>query len=225
MPFTTSSSRKRGAFTNSSRQPQPAPATPEASSVAAHAKPLTCEPCPSSSDSAPDALPSSVACATFGPSWGWLPSSPESITPTSARWPVLMSQASGKPARTNAHWSGVPGGPERSWAVSEGSLGRRRKSRDHSGETLSTRGFSRSRASAEAGPSTVAIPSRGAPRPATLAPARATIALTAEDRAAVPGSSKTTRWRPVGSAPAAGEAPARASARATRATRRTRTTP
>ena len=125
---------------------------------------------------------------------------PESMIPTIAPEPVVTSQAAGNPDRASHHWTGVPGGASDCCWVRPGSFGSRRKSRRHSAETLSTAGSPRRRAIAAAGPSTVAMPSAGSPRPARSTPVRAITAPRADAERAVEARSNTTSQRPVGSA-------------------------
>ena len=202
------------------RQSQPAPAVATPSLVAAHARPLTWVPCPSSSMVAPggrsDRRPSSAASGRApggrrrSPSRGSQRSHP-------GRWSHPRRRESAR-AQGPTGSGAPPGRPpcSVSGVASAGSFGTRRKSRFHSGDTARIRESRRKRERAAAGPRTVAIPREGTPRPALTTPARASTFSSSEDERTLPGFSKATRWRPVSRAASAGLATTSDSASATR---------
>jgi hypothetical protein len=201
MPSAMSSSRMPPvmvlpSLTTASRQAKPAPATPMPLSVPAQASPAVCEPWPSSSARG-SAAPATSALAILPANSGLPPSTPVSSAPTSAREPVVRSQARMNPWRAVCHWIGVPAGTpvvnSVSGVTSAGSLGVRRRSRSHSTDTLRTDASRRRRAMAAALPRTVATLSSGTPLPARRTPVRARTAPRAEAERAVEAFLKVTR--------------------------------
>ncbi len=107
-------------------QPKPAPAMPIASSAAAHASDATCVPWPTSSTVAgplPRVSSKSADARMRGPRSGWLASTPESMTATSADSPREKSHAASKPWRRRYHCAWRPSLARGSGVEMPGSLG------------------------------------------------------------------------------------------------------
>ena len=92
-----------------SLQSKPAPARPMPLSVFAQASDATWVPCPTWSASAGEPPPWLTERAILPASSGWEPSTPVSITPTSAVSPRVMSHRCGRFSRASVHCTGVPG--------------------------------------------------------------------------------------------------------------------